>query len=489
LNTMDLKTRTIKATAWYASTRLWMQGLSWAVTLVLARLLTPNDYGLFAMALAVISFFELFQDFGYGVAIVQRDDLTDRHLSTIFWIVSVASLVVTAFAFIGAGFAARFYSEPRLAWMVRLLSLTFLLNSLGMVPYSLLTKEIDFRQRSLAEAYGVVSSAAVTLGLAYMGYGVGALLSGHLVRTAVRNGAMIRACRWFPGLVFSWAGMRDITTFGLNVAGASGITSISEVVSVSIIGRFLGGYDLGLYSMADSLGRSNPLHRLSTAVLNQLSLPVFAKLQRNDEQLRMYFLKITKYLAVISLPMQIGLALVATDAVYVLLSQKWLPMVGILQIFSLGGICYILPLPTGPLLQARGRADLGLRLSVLSAVALTIAFLIGAKFGLSGVALGWLVAFCAVRVYMLSFGMREIGLTLRTYLENLLAPLAATAAMAAAILALRMALASPASALERLALDVGIGAVVYGLVLIVIDRGFGTEVRHIVHEMFAGSRG
>ena len=222
---MDLNTQVIKSTVWYVTTRLWTQLLSWAVTLVLARLLTPKDYGLFAMSLAVVTFLELFQEFGFGVAIIQRQDLSRRQLNTMFWIVSTASLAIVAVAFLGAELVATFYREPQLIWMVRILSLTFLLNSLGMVPYSLLTKEIDFKHRSLAEGFGVVASAGVAIILAYLSYGVWALVLGQLAKAVARNISMTVFCGWFPGFETSLSGMKGIMKFGLQIAGAGGIVN------------------------------------------------------------------------------------------------------------------------------------------------------------------------------------------------------------------------------------------------------------------------
>jgi teichuronic acid exporter len=485
---MELNTQVIRSTAWYVATRLWTQVLSWAVTLVLARLLSPKDYGLFAMSLAVVAFLELFQQFGFGVAIIQRPSMTKQQLNAIFWIVSTASLAVVVVAFLGAGLVATFYREPRLIWMVRILSLTFLLNSFGTVPYNLLTKEIDFKHRSLAEGFGVVTSAGVAIILAYLSYGVWALVLGHLARAAVRNASMSIFCGWIPGFEVSFSGMSGIMRFGLQIAGASGISTLSEVANTSIIGRFLGGSDLGFYSMAENLGKSNPLHNLSTAVINQLSLPIFSRLQEDAEHLRKYFLRITKYLAVISLPLQIGMALVARDLIYVLLSEKWLPIVGIFQIFSLGGVLYILPLPSAPVLTARGKSDTLLKFSGISAFVIIIAFLIGSQFGLNGVAVSWIIAFPILRLYLLSLALKELNLTKWGYVENISSPLMATVAMTVIVLLLEIAAPVPTGVLGRLILEVTVGAASYFMVLFLIDRKFSSEVKYITREVLSVSR-
>ena len=155
----DLKTRIAKSTLWYTATRIWVQAVSWGVTIVLARILSPQDYGLFALSLAFLSFLELFQELGLGVAIIRHQELTNQQLNAIFWIIFLTSTLIVAFVFFSADLMSWFYGDARLVWILRALSLIFLITSVGSVPYSLLTKNIDFRHRSLAEAYGVVTSA------------------------------------------------------------------------------------------------------------------------------------------------------------------------------------------------------------------------------------------------------------------------------------------------------------------------------------------
>jgi len=487
MDNLDLKSRVINSTAWFATTRLWMQALSWGVTLILARLLTPGDYGLYAMALAFITLLDLLREFGLGSAIIQRQDLDRRQINAIFWIVAGTSVVLVGLSFLGAPLASRYYGEPRLVWLVRILGVMFLLNSFGTVPYSLLTKEIDFRKRSLAEASGVVASVGTSLSLAYLGYGVWALVIGNLVKIAVQNVFLSVFCRWLPGVEVSFVDIRNILTFGMRVAGSNAIGKLSAVANPMIIGRFLGGPDLGLYTMADSLG-TNPFHKLSTQVINQLSFPVFSKLQREDDQLRLYFLKITKYLAVISLPMQVGMALVSRELVSVFLSDKWLPTVGLVQAFSISGIFYVLALPASPLLTARGRTDITFRLSVFGAILTTVAILIGARFGLLGVAIAWVIAFPLTRMLLLAYCLREVGLSLKKYFGTISTAVLATGLMAVTVILVRSCIPEPWGSLRLLFFGVSSGVVAYVLSLLSIDRKFGSEVLSIVQEMFAGAR-
>lgn len=485
---MDLKTRAVNATLWYAITRLWNQALSWGVTLILARLLVPEDYGLFAMAQAVVMFFELFQEFGLGVAIVQRQHLTGQQLNTIFWLVMATSVALASVVCLSAGLAAALYGEPRLVRLIQCMSVTFVLHALGVVPYSLLTKEINFRLRSLADTWGIVVSSGIAVALAYHGLGFWALIGGQLARAVVRNSVLFLWCGWRPRLEFAWLQTRDLLHFGLRVTGATTITTLSNIINRTIVGRFLGGHALGLYTMATTLGTDNPIHRLSTAVLNQLSLPVFSRLQQDAAQLRRSFLKMTKYLAVIALPAQIGTALVAADLVHVLLSDKWHAIVSLVQLFAVGGILMVVTLPASPLLTARDKAQKVFRFSCSSALVMLAAFLIGTQFGLHGAALAWLVSFPLRRCYLVWLSLQEINLSLRQYLANIKPALLSTGVMVVAILLTRSAFFTPADALVRLSCEVILGAVSYTVTLLLIDKQLGSEAREITRASLTFAR-
>ncbi len=483
---MSLRKRMVTSAAWYAGTRAWMGVISWAVSIFLARLLLPQDYGLFAMALSVIHVLELLQNLGLGVAIIQRQDLSPRHLNAIFWIMLGLSVAIAILASVLAGVAAQIYAEPRLTWLVRFLALALVLDAFGLVPYNLLTKEIEFRGRSLAEAVAVVVSAASALALAYLGFAFWALVVAHLVRSVIRNAGMLLASGWRPGFDVSFTGMRSVLGFGIRVAGAQVIYTLSGAGQTAILGRFLGATDLGYYSMASSLGKRNPLHKVSTSVINQLSLPVFSKIQHDTPRLRAHFLKVSKYLAALAIPMQLGMAMVALDLVLLLLTEKWLPIVTFVQVFAVGGILDIMPLPSTPLLTARGKSQMVVRVATLSAVLMSAVYLVGTRWGLVGVAIGWLVGFSVVRGFLLWLSLREIDIPVSRYLETLYSPLLASATMVVIVLSVRRFIPGSPGSVEHLLITVAVGAVSYGLALLLIDREFWRELRGIALEMLPG---
>jgi PST family polysaccharide transporter len=322
--------------------------------------------------------------------------------------------------------------------------------------------------------------------MAYMGYGVWALVLGQLARSGVSSSVVFISSKWVPGFQMSFAEMREILKFSLHVAGGSALGSISDSLNSAIVGRFLGGYNLGLYSMAVGLGKSNPLHKLSTGVINQLSLPLFSHLQHETDSLKKYFLRITKYLVVISLPMQVGMALVAQDLILVLLSEKWLPIAGLFQVFAIGGVFSIIILPSYPLLTARGRADSTFHYAWISSLLITAVYFVGSQWSLRSVAVGWLVLFPPLRLYLLWLSLKEIDLSFRTYVKNIATPLLAVIVMTV-VVAAGLTLTQHFAPLERLVVTIAVGAAIYTFFLLFMDRKLTTEFKTIAVELLAPS--
>ncbi len=477
---MNFKGKIIESTGWYLIVRLWTQGISWIVTLVLARLLSPEDYGLFGMAMAVIVCFELFQELGLGAAIIQRQNLSIPQINAVFWVVGGIGLLLFASSFVMSPLAAWYFEEPRLVDMIRVLGLVLLFNFLGMVPYSLLTKELDLKRRSLAEAFAVTMGVIVSITTAYNGLGFWALVYGQIVKAILKNLGLWFASGWMPSVHVSFEGFNQLMGFGFRVFGASGVKSLSNSANIMIVGKFLGGQELGFFTMADALG-NNPLHKLTTSVINQISFPVFSKLQNDEANLRQYFLKITQYLALIGLPLQVGMALVAHDMVVVLLSEKWVPMVGLLQVFCIGWTFSILQLPASPLLTSIGQVGFLLKFSSVSAVILGVGFLVGVQFGLFGVGVAWLLFFSTTRLFILGKTLSILGISLGQYVETLRSAVIGILIMIAILLSVRYFLPIQ-YVIGRLLGEVAIGVACYIFVVNYFDKKIGDEVKNFIRE-------
>jgi O-antigen/teichoic acid export membrane protein len=238
--------------------------------------------------------------------------------------------------------------------------------------------------------------------------------------------------------------------------------------------------------MAQSLTEAP--HRLSTAIINQVSLPVFSKLQHDRSLLTAHFLKISKYLAVVSLPVQGGLILVAPELVPVLLSPKWEAIIVPFQLFCLEGTVILSTLTCSPLLTARGRATLLFNRSFLAFVWLAGSALVGAPFGLVGVATARLITVIPIRLALFVPTLRELQLSPASYLRSLASPLQATAIMTVFVLLVRHTWPLYGGQLGLLLLSVATGAVTYSVALFLLDRSFGSEIRTAAHDLFSTSK-
>jgi O-antigen/teichoic acid export membrane protein len=483
--TSPLRTLALKSAAWYGASRIWSQAVSWAVTIVLARWLTPQDYGLFAIALGLLVFLELLQEFGIGTVIVQNRDLSAQQLNALFWLLAVVSFGATILVVLTSDFVAPFYAEPRLGRALKLLSLVFLVNSVGTVPYSLLTKAIDLRRRSLAEAVGTATSAVTALLLAYLGYGVWALIVGHLARAVSRNALLWAFAGWLPTLDAAFLTLRAPLAFGLRMATAGVIANLSLPVNTMILARLQGAHSVGLYTMAESVVEAP--HRVSTAIVNQVSFPVFSKLQDEPARLSTYFLAISKCLAIVALPVEVGLVLVAPDVVPWVLGEQWVEMIPVLQILGFEALVVVLTLTASPLLTARGRARLFLGRSMLSLLVQVVATLVGALFSVTAVAIARLMASLPLRLSLLLPALRELDLSFATYLRNMLAPILATGVMAAAVATVRHVLMPDALRPEALVLSVTTGALSYTITLLCLDPGLVRDFRAMARDLFSAS--
>jgi O-antigen/teichoic acid export membrane protein len=352
-----------------------------------------------------------------------------------------------------------------------------------MVPYNLLTKEIDLRRRSLAEALGAAASAVVALTLAWWGFGVWALVLGYLARAVVLNAALAVFAGWIPGLDASFHGMRSVMAFGLRVAGMHLVGNFSPTVTTFVVARLLGGASVGLYAMSQAL--ADAPHRLSTAIINQVSLPVFSKLRSDRSRLAGSFLMITRTLALVSLPVHAGLILTAPDFIPALLSSKWQDMVLPFQIMCVESALVVMTLTASPLLTALGRADLLLNRSFFSLAAMVLAAAGGGPYGLAALLFARVLLIAPLRLSILLPSLRALELSFASYVSHLASPFIATGSMVGMVLVAHVSLLASATPFDRLLVEVPLGALTYVFTLLILDRGLTGEVKTIARDLFS----
>ena len=413
-----LKEQAVKGTGWSAIERFATQGISFLIQLVLARLLMPEDYGVIAMLAIFLQIAQVFIDSGFANALIKKINCSEDDYSTVFYYNLAVAFFIYCLFFFSAPFIALFYEVPILTDVMRVISITLIINALCIVQRTKLIKRIDFKTQTKVSILSVVISGGIGIFLAYTGYGVWALCLQSILNSLFQFILLIFYVRWHPKLVFSRQSFNEMFSYGSKLLGASLISVIYSNLYTIVIGKRFSSESLGYYSRADHFVKF-PSTNIG-AIISRVTLPVLSNIQENNEQLVSAYRKVIKYASLIIFPLMIGLISIAKPLIIVALSEKWLGVVQIMQILSVGFMVDHMSVLNLNLLYVKGRTDLVLKLEIIKKT-IAILLLIGTlPYGI--IAMCWgKVAYDFISVFINSYyTKRLIGLSvLRQYLDVL----------------------------------------------------------------------
>ncbi|MCX6550824.1 MAG: lipopolysaccharide biosynthesis protein, partial [Acidobacteria bacterium] len=297
---------------------------------MVVRLLSPSDYGLFGFAILVSDLSELIAELGLGAAIIQMKHLDEAELETVFWLSVAGAAGMYAVIWLAAPAIAMFFNQRQLTAVLRVSMVTFLISSVRIVSWNLLTKHVDFKRRSVADGVATVVGSITILAFAYGGWGVWALVAGLLLRETVLTLSCYWVLPWRPRGQFSRKAVRRVFGFGARTSGGRIAWYFSSNADFLIVGKLLGQQALGFYSLVFQLA-TLPADRI-TSIVKQVAFPVYAQLQDQPESFKRFFLKTITLISLITFPLMTGLVAVADVAVPALLTAKWQPIVVPLRI-------------------------------------------------------------------------------------------------------------------------------------------------------------
>jgi O-antigen/teichoic acid export membrane protein len=458
-----VKERIARSVFWLVWSRGVVQAVSFLSTLAVARMLSPADYGLMALAAIWTSTLALVTEFGLSAAVIQFPDLEEGELNFCFWMNIALASAGYAALWTAAPAIAAWFSTPKLSSVLRVVGWMLPLTALRLVPEGLMRKRLEIDKVSKAEVAGTLVTIPVVLWLAWRGVGVWALVAGTLVLPLVQMFAVFWLARWRPGLHFHSTRLRALLRFGLGSLGARVSWAAYDQLDIVVLGKVGAGVFLGFYSMAKTLVKL-PVVKISV-VVNQLALPVMAELQTDRGALRASFLRGLRFVACLTVPACVGAMLVADDLVPVVLGMKWQPMVPLLRVLAIFGLVHSLDVLIPPILFARYRPAFMFRWTMALLVVMLFAFWAGAAWrGALGVALAWIIVYPAMVVWMAREGLQELEMGWGA-LGSELRPIGIAALMMAAGVLLAQWMvpgASLADRLARLALSTSAGALAYG---------------------------
>lgn len=458
---MSLRTDVLHSIKWLAAGRFSGQLVLWVITLVVIRLLDPEDYGLMALAGVMIGFADLFREMGLYSAMVQRRELSQRQVEQSFGLLIIANGLLYVLLLVTAPLIAGFFGDPRLEAMIRVLGIQFPLASVGVVQDAMLSRRMAFKPKSFVNLAAMLSNGFVTLGLALSGYGVWALVLGSLAGATVRPVGLVLAARHWCRPRFSWAGMSEMARFGGFVTASRVLWYFYARADVLIIGKLLGNHVLGFYAVALQLA-SMPMQKLS-GLLGQVGFAAYSTVQHDLAVVRANYLKVLRMISFFAFPIFFGISSIAPDLVPVVLGEQWRPAILPLQILSLIMPIRMISTAGGSVVEAIGKPQVGTVNLMIACVLMPPAFFVGAWYGgLIGVSIAWLTAFPVLVLIRLSRSLPHIGVTVGMYVRSVARPATGAATMYLAVIAAREAVAEPfLHPISGLVFLIGTGALTY----------------------------
>ena len=393
---MDKKQSVISNLIWRFMERCGAQVMSFVVSVVLARLLEPSLYGSIALVTATTSTLQVFVDSGMANALIQKKDTDDLDYSSVFFFNLSFCLVLYIGLFIAAPLISRLYSNPELTPVFRVLGLTIVVSGVKNVQQAYVSKTMQFRRFFFATLGGTLFSAAAGITLAYMGYGVWALVAQQLLNVTVNTAILWLTVGWRPKLMFSLQRLKGLISYGWKLLASALLDTLYLKSYQFIIGLRYSSADLAFYNKADQL--PTLIVENINASIDSVLLPVLSAEQDSRTQVREMTRRAIKTSTYIMMPLMMGFAVCAEPFIRLLLTEKWLPCVPYLQVFCM--IYAFYPLHTANLnaIKAVGRSDVFLKLEIIKKVIETAVLLLTMRFGVMAMALGQLFSATVAQV-------------------------------------------------------------------------------------------
>ncbi len=460
---------------WSAASKAASQLVSWIATIYVIRLLVPGDYGLMAMATVVVAFLSTFHEFGLGSALIQARDLDEEKIGAVYGAMLLLGIALSGILAASSWWIAQFFDEPRLQTVMAVAGVQFILSAITIVPESMLRRNMQFRLLGIADLIGAITTSLSTLALALHGQGVWSLVLGNLLGALSRLSILVA---WSPRRVrpnLRLRGVGNLLSYGGHITAARFLAYFMSQSDILIGAKLLGKDAIGLYSVAVNLA-SLPMEK-AMGTINQVAFSAIARMQDQPHAVRVGLTSAIRLLFYLTLPAILGLASISAEFVPLVLGDKWIDSVLPLQLVA---IVIPIRMMNGILFTAvtgLGYADVGFKNTLTGAVVLPLCFFVGAHWGVNGLAAAWVLG--APTVFALNFRRNShvTGVSAKGLFSAISIPLFAALLMCLLILLTKRIIPIHFGSWLGLFSLVLFGAIVYGLVVIVIDSRLRDEIR------------
>lgn len=469
----SLKDQVRSAVIWRSGTQILGQLLTWGSTFVVIRVLSPADYGLFAMTQVVLVLLNMLNGYGLASALIQRGDAGRHAQRQLFGMLILLNLALGAIQFACAPFAAAYYRQPMVADLLRVQALLYVATPFIALPYALLSREMDFRKQAQVNFVSGIAGALTALAGAWAGLGVWTLVAAPIALFGVRAIGMTWAAGSLMWPSFDFRGAGDIARYGGVMATGQIFWFLQSQADVFIAGRLFDPHWLGIYTT--SLFLTQIFVSKFVPPLNEVAFSAYARIKDDRAAMAAAFVKSARIIFVVAMPFYLGLAVTAQPLVDVVLGPKWHEAAPVVHWLALAMPMMTLQTLYAPASDAVGRPGIGAQNGATGALLLPAAFLIGVHWGIMGLVAAWFAAYPLYLAISTWRTLPVIGVRLRDLVDGLSAPVIAATGMAV-IVALVARCLPPMPALAQLALLGTTGAAAYAGWLALFARGTLREV-------------
>ena len=473
----DLKTKTAKGVGWGFADNILGLGITAAANIILARILSPADFGIIGMTAIFMTLSTSLVDSGFTGALTRKKDAVKADFDTVFYFNLAVSCLLYAVLFFCSPFIARFFREPILIPVIRILGISLVINAFGIVQKIILVRRIDFRTQAWISLVSSFAAAVAAVAMAFYGFGVWSLVVLQVGKLAVNTILLWSVSKWHPGLCFSRKSFRDMFSFGGRLLITSIISTIWSEMYSFIIGKMYSSSVLGQYSRADKV--KNMVTSNVSSVMQKVSYPVLASIQDEGERQINVYRKVLKTTVLISFTAVFGVWAVAGPFILTVFGDQWFPAVGYLRIMCFSGLFLPLMMCSANVINADGRSDITLVLEILKTVMGLIPVVFGIIFSVE--ALLWSMVGVSFILFVVhaAYVSKVIHYSVGRQLADILPTLCVSIVMALIVNAMNM-LAIPQWLL--LLLQICAGGTIVVLACEFVYKS--TEYRDIKNELF-----
>ena len=475
-----IKRKVVRGGAWLYSRMLVTNVVNLGVMAILARKLSPADFGLVALAQVVIRFLVILGSDGFNQFVIYDNETgREERVHAAFWMDLVFSLLGVILGLFLVPFVSRFYSEPALSLILIVMLLRYPIDTISKIPDALIKKNLDFQKLEIRDGILEIGKAVISVSMALTGFGVWSIVIPGVVASPIRAVVAFKMVAWRPHLRLYLQHWRRIFNYTINIIGGTVLHYVISEGDTLLIGKLMGSYNLGIYNLAWQ--SANLVNRTIVTLTNKLTLPTFSVISGTVKSLRNGLENIMRVLSVVTIPLLVGLFIIADDFVLTIYGQQWANAILPMRILIIYAIRYAVGSPTGAIYKTIGRPDVGFKLMLLIAPFYLFSIWAGSFFGIVGVAV-------AVTLVRTAFGILDFGIVghyLHSSLWQIIKPVlpacGAAGLMGVVVLAAKYGIRAvlPVSMITELFLLVAIGGIVYLILIRSVFKSLAVDITRI----------